>query len=37
MKKIIQTLKDNGFSDQAIQHIVDQNNVVKWEWKPING
>ena len=37
MEKIIKTLKDNGFSDQAIQHIVDKNNVVKCDWKPING
>ena len=37
MGKIIKTLKDQGFSDHAIQHIVNKNNVVKWEWKPING
>jgi hypothetical protein len=37
METAKETLKDQGFSYQAIQHIVNQNNIVTWEWKPING
>ena len=33
MKKMIQTLKDHGFSDQAIDHIIRNNNVMNSEWK----
>ena len=30
-------LAHHGFTQEAIQHIVNQNNIVTWEWKPING
>jgi hypothetical protein len=36
MKTPTDLLTDYGFSKEAIQHIVNQNNIVM-EWKPING
>jgi hypothetical protein len=37
MKTPTELLTGHGFSKEAIQHIVNQNNIVTWEWKPING
>jgi hypothetical protein len=37
METPTELLTDHGFSKEAIQHIVNQNNIVNWEWKPING
>ncbi len=37
MKTPTEILTDHGFTPEAIQHIVNKNNIVTWEWKPING
>lgn len=37
METPTELLTDHGFSQEAIHHIVNQNNIVTREWKPING
>jgi len=37
MKTPTEILTDHGFFKEAIQHIVNKNNIVTCEWKPING
>lgn len=37
METAKELLTDHGFSKEAIQHIVNQNNIVTCGWKPING
>jgi len=37
METAKEILTHHGFFKEAIQHIVNKNNIVNWEWKPING
>jgi len=32
MKNIIETMRKQGFSDEAIKHIIESGNVVDFEW-----
>jgi len=35
MKTPTEILQTNGFSDEAIKHIIEKGNAIDWDWKPI--
>jgi len=35
MKTPTEILKQHGFSDEAIKHIIEKGNAIDWDWKPI--